>query len=386
VLPSNYGTHYVYDGTRSTVDAALGGLDIAMPGPGDWWSTHHPDYFGAMLVDAVGRGQVPMSEVDNRQVLKRSLTVHNCKMPPAARDIFMRFCFIDEENEERRVNLYCGKSKTTVIEPAGGWQRINSREGRVWSMKDAGVGKRLLLKVTANTYTAAASVEAGATRNFYFVPRQVRHQPSICQLVIFASYDAIEEEWRQMRPSRALALAMSQHSRLGAASPLRHLPANLISYVLDLAGTRYIKSIRIECLGHEDMHGEPMMLRRLTLTYTDGTSCVVGEVAAIEEDSLQRDEFALEAGELLTGCSGHVLIRNCCLADELSFTSITFHTSRGRASPMYGCPAFDHQSLHYKFDVPPGKDMISFASVPRHRQGHIGLKLAPRFRHAPFAY
>jgi beta-glucosidase len=55
-----------YDGTRSTVDAALGGLDIAMPGPGNWWSTFHPDYFGRMLLDSVSRGQVPLREIDDK--------------------------------------------------------------------------------------------------------------------------------------------------------------------------------------------------------------------------------------------------------------------------------------------------------------------------------
>ena len=49
-----------YDGTRSTIDAALGGLDIAMPGP-----PVRPDYFGGMLKKEVGRN-VPESVVDDK--------------------------------------------------------------------------------------------------------------------------------------------------------------------------------------------------------------------------------------------------------------------------------------------------------------------------------
>lgn len=58
-----------YDGTRATVDAALGGLDIALPGPGKpFGHTQHPDYFGTMLMAAVAAGEVPESTVTDKAV------------------------------------------------------------------------------------------------------------------------------------------------------------------------------------------------------------------------------------------------------------------------------------------------------------------------------
>ena len=50
-----------YDGTRSTVDAANGGLDIAMPGP-----PARPDYFGGMLAAAVTSGAVTEAVVSDK--------------------------------------------------------------------------------------------------------------------------------------------------------------------------------------------------------------------------------------------------------------------------------------------------------------------------------
>ena len=53
-----------YDGTRSTVDAAEGGLDIAMPGVGG----QHPGFFGGMLKKAVQDGTVDVSVVHDKAV------------------------------------------------------------------------------------------------------------------------------------------------------------------------------------------------------------------------------------------------------------------------------------------------------------------------------
>ena len=50
-----------YDGTRSTYESALGGLDIAMPGP-----PTRPDYFGTMLADALANKSLPVSIVDEK--------------------------------------------------------------------------------------------------------------------------------------------------------------------------------------------------------------------------------------------------------------------------------------------------------------------------------
>eukprot|EP00937_MAST-01D_sp_MAST-1D-sp2_P000193 g193.t1 len=50
-----------YDGTRSTIDAANHGLDIAMPGP-----PHRPDYFGAPLRKAVENGDVSQATIDEK--------------------------------------------------------------------------------------------------------------------------------------------------------------------------------------------------------------------------------------------------------------------------------------------------------------------------------
>ncbi len=52
-----------YDGTRSTVDAALGGLDIAMPGP-----PVRPDFFGGMMHTALAKGLLNESVVDDKAV------------------------------------------------------------------------------------------------------------------------------------------------------------------------------------------------------------------------------------------------------------------------------------------------------------------------------
>ena len=52
-----------YDATRSTIDAALGGLDIAMPGP-----PVHADYFGTMLLSAVQNGEVPEEVINEKAV------------------------------------------------------------------------------------------------------------------------------------------------------------------------------------------------------------------------------------------------------------------------------------------------------------------------------
>ena len=50
-----------YDGTRSTIDAANHGLDIAMPGP-----PHRPDYFGAPLRKALANGDVAQATIDEK--------------------------------------------------------------------------------------------------------------------------------------------------------------------------------------------------------------------------------------------------------------------------------------------------------------------------------
>jgi hypothetical protein len=50
-----------YDGTRSTIDAANGGLDIAMPGP-----PNRPDFFGTMLLEQLKKGTVKQSVVDEK--------------------------------------------------------------------------------------------------------------------------------------------------------------------------------------------------------------------------------------------------------------------------------------------------------------------------------
>ena len=50
-----------YDGTRSTIDAANHGLDIAMPGP-----RRRPDYFGAPLRAAVANGDVSQATINEK--------------------------------------------------------------------------------------------------------------------------------------------------------------------------------------------------------------------------------------------------------------------------------------------------------------------------------
>lgn len=50
-----------YDGTRSTIDAANHGLDMAMPGP-----PHRPDYFGAPLQAAMKSGHVAEHVLDEK--------------------------------------------------------------------------------------------------------------------------------------------------------------------------------------------------------------------------------------------------------------------------------------------------------------------------------
>ena len=55
-----------YDGTRSTVDAANNGLEIAMPGPGAKAGTGRPDYFGADLLAAVAAGTVSQATIDEK--------------------------------------------------------------------------------------------------------------------------------------------------------------------------------------------------------------------------------------------------------------------------------------------------------------------------------
>ena len=50
-----------YDGTRSTIDAANGGLDIAMPGP-----PNRPDFFGSMLIKEVAAGTVTEATVTEK--------------------------------------------------------------------------------------------------------------------------------------------------------------------------------------------------------------------------------------------------------------------------------------------------------------------------------
>ena len=52
-----------YDGTRSTIRAANGGLDIAMPGP-----PARPDFFGGMLADAVKAGTVSEATITQKAV------------------------------------------------------------------------------------------------------------------------------------------------------------------------------------------------------------------------------------------------------------------------------------------------------------------------------
>ena len=50
-----------YDGTRSTYEAAAGGLDIAMPGP-----PTRPDYFGSFLRDALNNHTIEQAVVDEK--------------------------------------------------------------------------------------------------------------------------------------------------------------------------------------------------------------------------------------------------------------------------------------------------------------------------------
>eukprot|EP00040_Diaphanoeca_grandis_P016729 m.86681 g.86681 ORF g.86681 m.86681 type:complete len:826 (-) comp25989_c0_seq1:109-2586(-) len=50
-----------YDGTRSTIDAANNGLDIAMPGP-----PSRPDYFGAPLLASIKAGRVAESKITQK--------------------------------------------------------------------------------------------------------------------------------------------------------------------------------------------------------------------------------------------------------------------------------------------------------------------------------
>eukprot|EP00911_Craspedida_sp_UC1_P002688 UC1_evm1s1974 len=50
-----------YDGTRSAVEAANGGLDIAMPGP-----PMRPDYFNSLLRPEIANGAVSMATIDDK--------------------------------------------------------------------------------------------------------------------------------------------------------------------------------------------------------------------------------------------------------------------------------------------------------------------------------
>jgi len=54
-----------YFSTRSTVGAALGGLDISMPGGSFEDSYGFPAYYGDLLVEAVENGTVPFSRIDD---------------------------------------------------------------------------------------------------------------------------------------------------------------------------------------------------------------------------------------------------------------------------------------------------------------------------------
>ena len=77
VCENNYTTNHIlreyggfrgwmcsdYRGTRSTIDAANNGLDIAMPGP-----PSRPDYFGVPLLAAIKSGRVPEATVTEKVV------------------------------------------------------------------------------------------------------------------------------------------------------------------------------------------------------------------------------------------------------------------------------------------------------------------------------
>jgi beta-glucosidase len=54
-----------YFGVRSTVDSAVGGLDISMPGGSLESSYGFPAYYGDLLIEAVDNGSVPFARIDD---------------------------------------------------------------------------------------------------------------------------------------------------------------------------------------------------------------------------------------------------------------------------------------------------------------------------------
>ena len=118
--------------------------------------------------------------------------------------------------------------------------------------------------------------------------------------------------------ARALALAMSAHPRLGAASPARVLTADLWRRVLALTRllhTRWPAAIHVRT---------GTLVDRVLIRYSDGSARECGGLGGAWQPP-----FLLQPGELL-----------CKLGMKAgdALDSIQFTTTRGRTSPVYGGP------------------------------------------------
>ena len=116
--------------------------------------------------------------------------------------------------------------------------------------------------------------------------------------------------------ARALALAMSAHPRLGAASPARVLTADLWRRVLALTRllhTRWPAAIHVRT---------GTLVDRVLIRYSDGSARECGGLGGAWQPP-----FLLQPGELLCKLSMRA-------GDALD--SIQFTTTRGRTSPVYG--------------------------------------------------
>lgn len=135
---------------------------------------------------------------------------------------------------------------------------------------------------------------------------------------------------------RALALAMALHPRLGALSPLAHLPPDClrrVAYFLRLLNARWLRTIsaRTGC-----------WVDALAFHYSDGTSARWGGSGGTE-----CEPFHLLPGEFLIGVRG-------CRGDHVD--ALAFLTSRGRSSPTWGGPG---GSENFELVAPPGTEVIS---------------------------
>ena len=117
-------------------------------------------------------------------------------------------------------------------------------------------------------------------------------------------------------PARSCALAMALHPRLGAASPARHCPPEVLRKIMgftDLLERRRLAMIRVRAGKYVD---------RLELHFSDGSTSVCGG-----SGGTWHEPFTLAPGESL---------RRIHVRQGDALDSIQFCTTRGRSSPRYG--------------------------------------------------